>query len=630
MPSRTGQGKQASQFPVHRPGAHVNKHGVSYCVWAPDLAHLHVLITGNDGERSLTLRPDDEGYWSVQDPMGSAGDRYLFELPGGSKLPDPASRFQPEGVHGLSECIDPRAYSWETARPVRPVWRGQAIYELHVGTFTAEGTFRSAIAKLDHLRDLGVEMIQLLPLADFAGERNWGYDGVSFYAPARCYGRPDDLRGLVDAAHARGLGVILDVVYNHLGPVGNYLAAYCKDYFSPQHHTPWGPAFKLEGPRGRAVRDFVIGNVLYWLDEFRIDGFRLDATHAIPESVAERHLVAEISDAVHDRGGFVIAEDERNIAELMDASDAGGLGLDAVWSDDLHHQVRVALTGQRHSYFASYEGTTAALADVLEHGQTFRGQPFPFWKGKSRGNASRQLPTTSFVVCIENHDQVGNRARGERLEHTISARQFRAASLFLCLGPYVPMLFMGQEWAASSPFLFFTDFDAEYGRKVTEGRRREFGQIGLIKDPGTEFPDPQDTATFVRSKLTWGERDKPIHRQILDLNSEGLALRKEMARSGCFERGNWRVELLGEIIALRYDVVDHETLILISFGPGNHHLPPDSSLLQPPGRRAWELVLTSEDDRFGGSGADPNPLSHLTGPQVAVFTPQQEVSNAAR
>jgi maltooligosyltrehalose trehalohydrolase len=324
----------------------------------------------------------------------------------------------------------------------------------------------------------------------------------------------------------------------------------------------------------------------------------------------------------------VIAEDERNLAALMDDPQAGGLGLDAVWSDDLHHQLRVALTGQRHSYFASYEGTPDAVADVLEHGQTFRGQAFPFWKGRKRGDASRQLPTTSFVVCIENHDQVGNRARGERLEHSVPPRKYRAASLFLCLCPYVPMLFMGQEWAASSPFLFFTDFEAAHGQLVTEGRRREFETIGLIAGAGGEFPDPQDLSTFERSKLNWDERSSGEHAATLALYSAALALRRDWSKRGFFNRGNWSVERLGEIVALRYRLPESEHLVLISFQAASLQDPSSPPILVPGNSGTWSLTLASEETRFGGSGA-PSSLAQFRGPGVALYSLKLEANDAA-
>ena len=390
-------------------GARVDSNGVTYCVWAPTQKSLSVAVGDTDpAEREIPLESNHDGYWVGTDKAGRAGDLYRFRFSDGRLRPDSASRYQPQGVHGPSACIDPTAFQWRCSSWVRPEWRGQSIYEIHLGTFTPAGTYFAAIEKLNHIQDLGVEAIELMPLADFAGNRNWGYDGVSLFAPARCYGHPDDLRALVDAAHERGLAVILDLVYNHLGPAGNYLADFSPAYFRSDQYTPWGAAFNLDGSLSQPVREFILGNATYWLKEFRFDGLRLDATHAIPDQ-SSPHLLEEIAAAVHALGGFVIAEDERNESRLLDSSERGGLGLDALWADDFHHQVRVALTHTRASYFRAYRGTAADIADVLTHGWTYRGQSYEPWKGRTRGSASEHLPPASFVFCIENHDQVGNR-----------------------------------------------------------------------------------------------------------------------------------------------------------------------------------------------------------------------------
>ena len=591
-------------------GADCSSEGVRYRVWAPDHQRVTVCIQATDaGERRLELNADGEGYFAVADEAGRPGDLYRFEFENGRRVPDPVSRFQPQGVHGPSECIDPQAYRWLTETWERPVWRGQPIYELHVGTFTEDGTYRSAIERLDHIVELGAEAIEIMPVADFNGERNWGYDGVALYAPAHSYGRPDDLRALVDAAHQRGLLVILDVVYNHLGPSGNYLTEFTKDYFHPTHTTPWGRGFNLDAPHCRPVRHFFLENAAYWLDEFRIDGLRLDATHAIEDN-AERHLLAEIAEQVHARGGFVIAEDERNSCELL--SKEGGHGIDAVWSDDFHHQVRVALTGVRESYFASYGGTADELAMTLNQGWFYTGQAFPFWNGRPRGGSCNQQSPASFVYCIENHDQVGNRALGERLEHLVEPELFRAATLLLCLSPYAPMLFMGQEWATTSPFLFFTNHGGELGRAVSTGRRKEFAQSGLNASIRPEdIPDPEELTTFVRSKLNWSELNETAHRQVFALCRECLRARKEWIKPFATTRQGWSVTVIDPAVVVRYELENHTVLLLlVALRPGVIEQPAHYPVLASrPGTR-WRTEIQTEDPHFGGHGRISGSLMH--------------------
>jgi len=583
---------------VNPVGARVISAGVSYRVWAPDQREMRILVKGSGASRQLQLAPEDQGYWSVFDAKGRAGDLYRFRLADGRFMPDVASRFQPQGVHGPSECINPSEYRWHCDFWTRPGWTGQTIYEIHLGALTAAGTYRAAIAKLDQVRELGAEAVEIMPLGDFDGGRNWGYDGVALYAPARCYGRPDDLRALVDAAHERGLAVILDVVYNHLGSSGNYLAEYCADYFRPDQATPWGRTFNLDGARSRPVRDFLVGNAAYWLDEFRFDGLRLDATHAISDQ-SSPHLLAEIAAAAHARGGFVIAEDERNQAEILRLPDGAGFGLDAAWADDFHHQVRVALTGIREAYFGAYRGTAADLASTLTHGWTYRGQPYGPWGGRARGSPCDHLPANAFVVCIENHDQIGNRAKGERLEHLVTPRQFRAASMLLCLGPYAPLIFMGQEWAASTPFLFFTDHGGELGARVSEGRRREFEGHGPHWS-AADLPDPEAPATFADSKLHWQERDEETHAAVLALYRECLRWRRTWLRGPVLQRERWLVRQAGEFVAIRYQIGEDARLLLAALRPEPFPSGPLPAAFEPPAGRVWRIALHSEAARFGG------------------------------
>ncbi|HTB80750.1 MAG TPA: malto-oligosyltrehalose trehalohydrolase [Opitutaceae bacterium] len=620
--------KDSSDAVTDAAGARVSATGVSYRVWAPDQAEMSVLVERDTVTRPLRLVREEHGYWSVFDATGRAGDLYRFRRSDGRLLPDVASRFQPKGVHGPSECIDATGYRWRCGSWIRPGWTGQTIYEVHLGALTAAGTYHAAIEKLDQVRDLGAEAIEIMPLADFAGDRNWGYDGVALYAPARCYGRPDELRALVDAAHDRGLAVILDVVYNHLGPAGNYLPDYSADYFRANEATPWGRAFNLDGPRSRPVRDFLIGNAAYWLDEFRFDGLRLDATHAIPDR-SSPHLLEEIAAAVHLRGGFLIAEDERNHAEILRLPEGGGFGLDAVWADDFHHQIRVALTGTRDAYFAAYRGTSAELASTLAHGWTYRGQSYGPWAGRARGSPCDHLPPGAFVVCIENHDQIGNRAKGERLEHLVTPRQFRAASMLLCLSPYAPLIFMGQEWAASTPFLFFTDHGGELGSQISAGRQREFAQHGL-QWSGMDLPDPEAPATFTNSKLRWEERADKMHGATLALYRECLQQRHLWLHGPTLQREHWRVDRMGEFIAIRYQTVEGERLLLATFGPKGFPAGALPKNLEPPSGQVWRVVLHSEAARFGGN-ADSGALDDwkIAGPGAVWLEAVEEENHHA-
>lgn len=587
------------------PGAQVHDNGVTYCVWAPRHATLTVRIRRRDQNEdtlSLTRRPD--GYFIGDDEKGRAGDRYLYVLPDGSELPDPASRFQPEGVHHWSECVDARTYAWTTSTWQRPGWLGQSIYEIHVGTFTDQGTFLSAIQRLDHVASLGVQAIEIMPIADFPGERNWGYDGVALFAPARCYGTPDDLRTLVDAAHERGLSVILDVVYNHLGPDGNHLGQFSEDYFHEERATPWGAGFNWDGPNSKPVRDFFLANAVYWLDEFRIDGLRLDATHAIRDE-SPRHLLAELADVAQERGAFLIAEDERNTCEILMRENGVGAHLDAVWADDFHHQIRVALTGVQEGYFQSYRGGAEDLARLLENGWFYTGQSYPFWKGRPRGESCRHLPTSAFVTCIENHDQVGNRARGERLAHLIGPAAYRAASALLCLTPYPPLIFMGQEWSASTPFLFFTDHAGELGRLVSEGRKKEFATAGINQHLSPEdVPDPQLAETFARSKLQWEELRQGPHAAAIELYRRCLGFRSAWLKGNLLQRDAWEVGAFHRAVAIRYRGAQPERLVVSSLYGDTRLLLTTDHLLHPPPGCGWHVELDS-----GASAPDSTALS---------------------
>jgi maltooligosyltrehalose trehalohydrolase len=511
--------------------------------------------------------------------------------------------------------VDPRAFAWTDQD-----WRGipleeAVIYELHVGTFTPRGTFDSAIERLDDLAALGVTALEIMPVAEFPGLRGWGYDGVGLWAPSRAYGGPEALRRLVDAAHARGLAVLLDVVYNHLGPDGNYLRQFSAAYFTDHHKTPWGDALNFDAPGCEHVRAFFVANALHWVHEYHLDGLRLDATHAIKDD-SSPHILAEIGAAVGaslppERHLLLIAEDERNEPALV-----ADHGLGAVWADDFHHQVRVALAGDREGYYADYSGSVADLADTLRRGWFYTGQTSQFL-GRPRGKPTGALEPPSFVHCIQNHDQVGNRALGERLNHDIGLDAYRLASALLLLSPYTPMLWMGQEWAASSPFLYFTDHSPELGRLVTEGRRAEFA--GFTAFSGEQVPDPQDRATFERSKLQWRERGQPPHAGVLQLYRDLLELRRGHPALRRRDRGSFSVLALGQdALALRRaGEAPEQALLAVACLRGPLRLDLDTHPeLAAPGR-AWAVLLNTEDPRYGGRGP-----ARLEGGALALEGPQ--------
>jgi len=440
-----------------------------------------------------------------------------------------------------------------------------------------------------------------MPIGDFPGERNWGYDGVMIYAPARCYGSPDDLRKLVDSAHKIGLAVILDVVYNHFGPDGNYISAYSPYYFNAKHHTPWGNGFNFDGKNSQPVRDFFKGNPLYWMQDFHIDGFRMDATHEIKDDSA-LNILTEITRSIHERGGYAIAEDDRNSATVI--TDDGGLGFDAVWADDFHHTARVVVTSEDYSYYADFEGTMEQVVTTLRDGWFYHGQTSKILH-RPRGTEGQHLPPERFVHCITNHDQVGNRALGDRMHQMVPESAYRTLSVLLCLTPYTPMLFMGQEWACSSPFLFFADHNEELGKLITEGRRKEFASLPGFGDPDTRdsIPDPQKAETFQSSKLIWDELAKGEHSGPHALYRECLHLRNADPAFRPAGREHWHVEAAtwgGATLAFRG--LTHEYLIVFDL-TGTH----TGGLIDP---ENWQLLLSSEETRFGGCGRSAWQNSH--------------------
>jgi maltooligosyltrehalose trehalohydrolase len=579
-------------------GAVCDASGTEFRLWAPDARSVDlVLMAAGAGAASIgdwnprPLARESGGSWTARFDDVRPGARYKFRLDGdeGRTFPDPASRFQPEGVHGPSQVVEPAGFYWRETGWRPPPLERLLIYELHVGTFSPEGTFAGAIARLPHLVDLGVTAIELMPVGDFPGDRNWGYDGVAIFAPARCYGTPDDLRALVDAAHRHGLAALLDVVYNHFGPDGAYANAFSPYYFTEAHSSPWGRGLNLDGPHSGAVRRFFIENAIHWVHEYRFDGLRLDATHALQDD-GPRHFLSELTSTVRDLAGrdvVMIAEDHRNLADLLVPVRDGGFGLDAVWADDFHHQVRVHTAGDHEGYYAAFAGSIADIATTLRQGWFFTGQHSRHLDGP-RGTNPAGLDPPQFVICTQNHDQIGNRADGARLHHEIDPAAYRALTALLLLAPQTPLLFMGQEWAATSPFLFFTDHEAELGRQVTEGRRAEFGSFAAFADPAwrTSIPDPQRRDTFERSRLDWNEASRSPHAGVRRLHRRLIECRRATpALLDRRRRGAFTVhELDAHTVGLAYD--DLLVVARLSGGAGPVRARVDGSTT---------ILLTTED-----------------------------------
>ena len=580
-------------------GARYDGDATTFRVWAPDHQAIDVVLNRSDVR---PLSRVEHGYWSGRFLDVKPGARYCYRIDHNPSrtFPDPASRFQPEGVHGPSEIIDPSRFQWTDAAWRPPPLDRMVFYELHVGTFTPQGTFSAAIERLPYLADLGITAIELMPIADFAGDRNWGYDGVALFAPARCYGRPDDLRALVDAAHRHGLGVFLDVVYNHFGPDGAYANVFSSHYFSEAHHSPWGLGINLDDRHSREVRRFFVENAISWVNDFHVDGLRVDATHALKDD-SSPHFLAELTSTIRAHAArpvILVAEDHRNLDALVAPHASGGLGFDAVWADDFHHQARVHTAHDRDGYYGDFTGSMQDLALTLRGGWFFRGQASPYL-GHARGTDPSALLPRQFVVCIQNHDQIGNRADGARLHHQIDLAAYRALSVLLLLAPQTPLLFMGQEWAASTPFLFFTDHHEELGKLVTAGRRNEFSQFAAFNDPSRRagIPDPQALDTFERSRLQWNEAMAPPHAGVLQLYRRLLAIRGGNPAWQERSRDSYRVDLIDDhTLALVF--TDDPWLIVarLSGGPGPVRLSVT---------HASEVALTTEDP---GIADDAQPI----------------------
>ena len=605
-------------------GAQVEPVGVRFRVWAPKRARVDVVL--EDDGRSFPLLKDEGGYFSGLVPMAMAGMRYRYRLDNGEAYPDPCSRYQPEGPHGPSLIVDASAYEWRTPRWPGVRMPGQVIYELHVGTFTPEGTLDALIGQLDELKACGVTLIELMPLAEFPGRWNWGYDGVALFAPAHVYGDPNALRRFVDAAHARGLGVILDVVYNHFGPDGNYLPVYSDQYLTDRHPNEWGQAINYDGPGSQGVRDFVLQNACYWITEFRLDGLRLDAVHAIYDD-SPMHVLAELSQKTRASAGersiVLIAECESQLINTVRPIEEGGWGLDGIWSDDFHHICRVAATGRSEAYYADYRGTAQELLSVVKRGFVFQGQRHD-WQKKPRGTVVRNEPAAAFVFYLQNHDQVANHLHGDRIHGMVSPARYRALVALMLLAPETPMLFMGQEFAASNPFLFFADHHSDLAAKVYEGRKKFLSEFPEYATPEAQdaVPDPADESTFQQSRLDLSERKR--HQAAYLLHQDLLRLRREDRVLVRQDRGTLDGAVLGtQALVLRYGTsMEDQRLLVVNLGGDLHYVPAPEPLLAPVEGGSWILQWSSEHPRYGGSGII-NPLTdegwHIPAANATLF-----------
>jgi maltooligosyltrehalose trehalohydrolase len=602
-----------SRARVHRThtmpfGAEPGPAGTRFRLWAPGAARVELGLGEGASTRWRALTGTRDGWYEALVAKAPAGTRYRYRIDGKLEVPDPASRFNPGDVHGASEVVDPASFAWTDADWRGRPWHEASIYELHVGTFSPEGTFRGVEQRLDHLVRLGVTALELMPLADFPGRHNWGYDGVLPYAPDASYGTPDDLKSLVAAAHARGLMVLVDVVYNHFGPEGNYLPRIAPTFFTDRHHTPWGAGLNFDGPDSHVVRDFFLHNALYWLEEFHVDGLRLDAVHAIQDD-SDPDVLTELARAVHagpgrDRHVHLVLENDCNDPRRLARDDARRpLHFTAQWNDDLHHVVHHLLTGEAAGYYADYaDDALARLGRCLAEGFAYQGEPSSYRSGAPRGASSAELPPEAFVNFLQNHDQVGNRAFGERLHRLAAPEALRGALAAVLLAPSPPLVFMGEEFGADTPFLFFCDFGGDLARAVRDGRRAEFAGFPPFDDPAAAatIPDPGDPQTVAQSRLDWDSLERTPHDEWLSVYRTLLARRRTsiVPIVPHIVPGGARYEARDGTLTVRWPLDDGRTLVLVT-SPSDGPWPSLAEGATPifetvPGTKAWRTHWSIE------------------------------------
>ncbi|MBF0298539.1 MAG: malto-oligosyltrehalose trehalohydrolase [Oligoflexia bacterium] len=620
---------------------------VKFRVWAPKRKKVEVIISRNGSEDLITSLSEElaeaemNGYFSGIVEGARPGDLYQYRLDGHKSFPDPASRFQPQGVHGPSQIVDPTAYIWNDHS-----WKGitelqgQVIYEMHIGTFTKEGNWSAAATHLLYLFELGVTVIEVMPVAEFPGKFGWGYDGVYMYAPTHLYGSPDDFRRFIDEAHRLGMGVILDVVYNHLGPDGNYFRNYSDYYFSNNYKNEWGDAINFDGDHSQSVRDYFSYNAAYWVDEFHLDGLRLDATQQIFDSSSEHILTlinkrAKRAAKTYERDIILLAENERQEAKLVRTLEKGGYGLDGIWNDDFHHSARVVLTGKNEAYYTDYLGNSQELLSAVKWGFLFQGQRYK-WQKARRGHYALDLQPQQFITFLENHDQVANSLYGRRLLFLTSPSRYRALTALLLLSPGTPMIFQGQEFGSSSPFLFFADHHKELSLLVAKGRGEFMRQFSSITVPEVfnKLVSPHDPKTFECCKLDHSERQKNTF--ILQLHKDLLRLRREEPAFNAKKRRGYDGAILSDqALVLRFFIEDDIThlpmdlLLIVNWGRDTHLDPAPEPLLAPPEGMHWSLLWTSEDIKYDGAGTPALDTADnwlIAGETAVVLIPTQETT----
>jgi len=593
------------RYPI---GAEVQLNGgTHFRVWAPNPKKVEVLLEAGPGAPAvIPLERQADGYFAGLVLQAVESTRYRFRLDDGDCFPDPASRYQPDGPHGASQVVDSSGFRWTDSKWQGVSLKGQILYEMHIGTFTRAGTWQAAQLELAELADCGITVLEVMPVADFSGLFGWGYDGVGQFAPVRLYGEPDDFRRFVDEAHRLGLGVILDVVYNHLGPDGNYLTQFSPDYFTDKYACEWGEAINFDGANSAPVREFFLTNAAYWIEEFHLDGLRLDATQEIFDASPENIMTAigkRIREAARGRKTIIVAENEPQLTKLVGPIKDGGYGLDALWNDDFHHSCRVAMTGHNEAYYTDYLGKPQELLSMVKYGYLYQGQ-FYKWQKKRRGTASLRLAPEKFVTYIQNHDQIANSGRGERVQFMTSPGRLRAITALLLLAPGTPMLFQGQEFASSSPFYFFADHKPELATLVREGRATFLAQFRSLATSEMQpcLVDPANPSTFERCKLDFSERER--HRRFYDLHRDLLRLRREDPVFSAQSPGGVDGAVLAEeCLLLRFfGEDDDDRLLLVNYGVDLHLNSAPEPLLAPPDGMIWQTLWSSENPRYGGVG----------------------------
>jgi maltooligosyltrehalose trehalohydrolase len=626
---------QGRRFPV---GAERIGNGIHFRVWAPERKTVKLAMSSKSEDLArvlptteVELQAEGNGYFSAHLPDVGVETLYRYLLDDDPQpYPDPASRFQPQGPHGPSQVVDASTFGWTDAAWTGIELQGQVIYEMHIGTFTHEGNWTEAAKELHELAELGVTVLEIMPVADFPGRFGWGYDGVNLFAPTRLYGTPDEFRQFVNQAHAVGLGVILDVVFNHFGPDGNYLGKFSNDYVSTRYECEWGDALNFDGPNSDAVRDYVLANAAYWIKEFHLDGLRIDATQQIFDSSPE-HIIAAIVRVARNAGAprkvLIIGENEPQSAKLFLPPEQGGYGIDALWNDDFHHTAMVAMTGRADAYYSDYRGTAQELVSTLKRGFLYQGQWYS-WQNQTRGTLALDMGPAKYVNFIQNHDQLANSGSGKRIHLLTSPNRYRAVTALFLLAPQTPMLFQGQEFAATSPFFYFADHKEEIAYLVARGRSDFLAQFRTLATPEMQarLPDPGDPVTFINSKLNLNDRN--VHKEEYALHRDLLNLRRN---DPVFHASQKSCRIDGAVLSQDAFVIrffgenpGDDRLLVVNLSRDIHLVPAPEPLLAPPEDCVWDTVWSSEDPRYGGLGMPPWPTKgnwYIQGESAVVLNP---------